>query len=190
MLDKAAGHWWGWGSAAGVGSSRGEQLPTLMGCSSSTATTPKPLPAKISAHLAAGAVLVIGKTCDIVILPLKPFFCKAAAFLCFSPLAEPCAFNAFSAALCLQTKQCCCPGIYIWILPVSQGAHSQSQHQQLWTPQRPPVRHSQWWVGALHAVLLFLLKKSMRDSYRHLADWWRAVWSIPKFSAFCRYALA
>lgn len=111
MLDKAAGHWWEWGSAAQSGPAPVvSSSPLWWERSSSTVTTPKPLPANISAHLAAGAVLGIGKTCDIVILPLKPFFCKAAAFLCFSPLAEPCAFNAFSAAPCLQTKQCCCPG--------------------------------------------------------------------------------
>lgn len=39
-------------------------------CSSSTVTHPKPLGTKINVHLAAGAVLVIGK---LVILPLKPF---------------------------------------------------------------------------------------------------------------------
>lgn len=134
------------------------------------------------------------KTCDLVILPLKPFFRDTAilhnsyAFLFQFSHVHLMPFMQLHASR--QSRQAAALGIYIWILPVSHGALSQSLHQLLWAPQRPPVRHNQPWVGALHDVLVFMLKKSMRDSYRPLTDWWRALWGIPKFAAFCRYALA
>lgn len=63
---------------------------------------PKPLGTKIRACLAAGAVLVTEKTCDLVILALKPFFLDAVNLRhSYAFLAQPCAFNAFYAASCL-----------------------------------------------------------------------------------------
>lgn len=176
MLDKAAGHWLKWRSAARNGTApHSEQLtPLMVSAHLSQLPHPKPLGTKIRACLAAGAVLVIEKTCDLVILALKPFFLDAVnlrhsyAFLFSLSHVHLMPFMQLHASR--QSRRAAALGIYIWILPVSHGARSQSLHQLVWTPQRPSVRHNQWWVGALHDVLLFMLKKSMRDSYRPLKD--------------------
>lgn len=155
---------------------------------------PKPLGTKTSVSLAATAVRLIEKLVILWFYPwnlysetLQTCIISMPFFFQFSHV-HLMPFMQLHASR--QSRQAAALGIYIWILPVSHGARSQSLHQLVWAPQRPPVRHNPWWVGALHGVLLFMLKKSMRDSYRPLTDWWRALWGIPKFAAFCRYVLA
>lgn len=80
-------------------------------CSSSTGTTPQTTGHKNKCSFSSRCCAGDRKTCDFTLETFLLRHCKPASFLCFSLLVQPCAFNAFYAALCLWTKQeCCCPG--------------------------------------------------------------------------------